>query len=650
MASRRGARAPRGRVLPIVVAAAMGVLGMCADARAQTVTTAPFVVATSASGVDVAATFAGTYLVYAHASATLFLQRIAPTGAFDPRVVVEAPSRALRPAIAPLGTGGFTVVWRDNTVIDARFLDVLGALDGSTFQESQTLANGFPAVATVASGAAVVWSEATPTGIRLHAQVGLQRHVLDGAPLEWDVASTPDGGCVVVWRYLLGGGTYGMRVQRFSGSGALAGDAHEIGLGDLISSGIAVDPTSGTLAVVGVLPTTTDHFEVRAMRFGSDGTPIGSAIVVDHTMETPGQVPSSVLPRAAFDYGGDLYVVWADHAEATTGVRARAFAPDGVPLGPSSTLAPDVLRDPVRTVLGADGRFVNAWSAGATVKASVVSLCVPGTTACGDGVRVGACERCDDGAANDDHAPDACRSTCVPAHCGDGVVDTGEQCDDGNFTPCDGCSPSCTSEALVVCGDGVTVRACGEECDDGNAALLDGCTPACRLERIPGGGSPKTDCLSEWVIDNPTTVPPYDKRGAINPKQSCRDGDPRCDFGGVPGSCTFHVRVCGNDTNVPGCVASDRLASWVVERPTLTQAAKQPWMATLRDALDGTVPGAIIGPAVPDVCSDVVAVTVPLRAAPSGSKAGRVKLQSRAADYAGRIDKDKLALECRPAP
>jgi len=308
-----------------------------------------------------------------------------------------------------------------------------------------------------------------------------------------------------------------------------------------------------------------------------------------------------------------------------------------------------VLKAPVRTALTADGRFVNAWVTGASATANVVSLCVAGNAVCGDGVRVGACERCDDGAANDDTTPDVCRTDCVPAHCGDGVVDTGEQCDDGNFAPCDGCSPSCQTEAPVTCGDGVTVPACGEECDDGNAAMLDGCTPACRLERIPGGGSPKTDCLAEWVIDNSTTVPPYDKKGAINPKQTCVDGDAHCDFdGGTPGSCTFHVRVCGNDTNVADCPAPDRLASWVVERPSALQATKKPWMAAIRTSLADAVPGAIVGPGDADLCSAEIAITVPLRGDPLRFKPDRVKLQTRADDYEGRRDKDKLSLECRP--
>lgn len=64
---------------------------------------------------------------------------------------------------------------------------------------------------------------------------------------------------------------------------------------------------------------------------------------------------------------------------------------------------------------------------------------------CGDGV-VAEGEACDDGDANSDSDPDACRADCTLPGCGDGVVDTGEGCDDGGPWGGDGCTPSCTVE------------------------------------------------------------------------------------------------------------------------------------------------------------------------------------------------------------
>lgn len=100
------------------------------------------------------------------------------------------------------------------------------------------------------------------------------------------------------------------------------------------------------------------------------------------------------------------------------------------------------------------------------------------TPACGDGV-LDTGEECDDNNADDG---DDCQSTCLLPACGDGVVDTsrGEACDDGNSDDGDDCPSSC---ALAVCGDGF-VKTSGnniEACDDGNTVDGDGCTSTCEL-------------------------------------------------------------------------------------------------------------------------------------------------------------------------
>ena len=61
---------------------------------------------------------------------------------------------------------------------------------------------------------------------------------------------------------------------------------------------------------------------------------------------------------------------------------------------------------------------------------------------CGDG-KVDSVEECDEG-ANNSNAPDAfCRTDCTLAGCGDGIVDSGEECDDGNLIDNDTCSNGC---------------------------------------------------------------------------------------------------------------------------------------------------------------------------------------------------------------
>jgi cysteine-rich repeat protein len=302
----------------------------------------------------------------------------------------------------------------------------------------------------------------------------------------------------------------------------------------------------------------------------------------------------------------------------------------------------------VKTARLPDDDFVNVWAIDQVLYYDVVSLCVPGSAVCGDGTIDTLCERCDDGPANSDTTQDACRTDCERAHCGDGVVDAGEGCDDGNTVDCDGCSGACVPEPGLGCGDGVPFPACGEACDDGNAIEGDGCA-SCTLERGLGGGAVGTDCFTAWSIDNPANEPRYAKSGAFSDSQVCTDNDARCDFdGGIAGSCTFHVRVCVNNTHLAGCVPGTRLSEWDLRAPSVKSALSRPAAAAVRDALMSVVPAGVVGTSLHDLCSPNAEVPVPLRGAPGSYKKARVTLKTRATLYDGRSDTDKLRLECRP--
>lgn len=62
---------------------------------------------------------------------------------------------------------------------------------------------------------------------------------------------------------------------------------------------------------------------------------------------------------------------------------------------------------------------------------------------------------------------------CILVTCGNGRIDPGEACDDGNNRSGDGCPADCSPP----CGDGV--RDPGEACDDGNTIDGDGCSADC---------------------------------------------------------------------------------------------------------------------------------------------------------------------------
>ena len=113
-------------------------------------------------------------------------------------------------------------------------------------------------------------------------------------------------------------------------------------------------------------------------------------------------------------------------------------------------------------------------------------------TVCGNGVVEGL-EQCDDGNVLpfDDCSPTCTNQPqCVTANgtrracnaiCGDGITFPTEKCDDGKNTGDYGtCNPDCT--LAPHCGDHVVQADKKEECDDGNSTAGDGCSPACTTE------------------------------------------------------------------------------------------------------------------------------------------------------------------------
>jgi hypothetical protein len=75
-------------------------------------------------------------------------------------------------------------------------------------------------------------------------------------------------------------------------------------------------------------------------------------------------------------------------------------------------------------------------------------------------------------------------------------------------------------------------------------------TPALRIN---GGGSPKKDCVSGWLLQNPGGYGIVDSKGNVPTKQECTQGDPTCDVDSDPLKCTFHVGLCFRLPNLPDC-------------------------------------------------------------------------------------------------
>ncbi len=132
----------------------------------------------------------------------------------------------------------------------------------------------------------------------------------------------------------------------------------------------------------------------------------------------------------------------------------------------------------------------------------------------------------------------------VPTNCGNGALDAGEQCDDGNTTSGDHCSSTCQIEA--VCGDSVIEG--NENCDDGNTTAGDGCAPVCRVE-VCGSGwvDPTETCDDGNTTDGDGCSAacirePRCGDGTVDPGESCDDGNTSsgdgCSAGCAPEPCT----------------------------------------------------------------------------------------------------------------
>jgi len=150
---------------------------------------------------------------------------------------------------------------------------------------------------------------------------------------------------------------------------------------------------------------------------------------------------------------------------------------------------------------------------------------------------------------NSDTDPDACRTTCVPAFCGDGVTDSPELCDDGDTITGPDCLANCASPG---CGDGIVIAP--EACDPGITfiGVDDPCTDTC-LNAVCGD---RKVCSASGCTSGPTGGVEECDDGNIYASDECDDcrinvcGDGVTRTGGPD-----PLEQCddGNSANQDGC-------------------------------------------------------------------------------------------------
>jgi len=288
------------------------------------------------------------------------------------------------------------------------------------------------------------------------------------------------------------------------------------------------------------------------------------------------------------------------------------------------------------------------------------NLCTTGDT-CQQGACVGTPVSCpDDG--NACNGVDTCNpatgtcETSPPPVCDDGNPCTDDTCNaasgcvhTNNSAPCDDGNPCTTGDTCQggtcvgtgpVCGNGVVE--CGENCDDGtrNGTPGDPCTADCAelppALRIPGGPR-ANECTSEWSVA--LGAPTVSGTGIPSTRQTCVDGDASCDFDPTPRTCRFHVWECfgGADPRL-GCAAVG-VAGAVVQRPQPTKTGDA---ALARQALIHALASLGFPLAAGETCTRRIDVDVP-------AGATRLILGTVAYPVGGSPDRDVLKLRCAPA-
>ncbi len=210
-----------------------------------------------------------------------------------------------------------------------------------------------------------------------------------------------------------------------------------------------------------------------------------------------------------------------------------------------------------------------------------------------------------------------------------------------------------------VCGNGLLEE--GEQCDDGNTTNGDGCSSTCTYELIPGNhaGLSTTDrraCMLEFSVVNPGNTPALDTRGRPNYIQHCKRFSRACDFDSDANACTFKVVACLNnvDPHLPSCVGQGvrdpvRILSPGATASPANYMALKTALQTVRDPATGLGQSLPVPEEAAGRCTDPFLIKVPLR----GSVAGRERLTTLSRSDANspvrnQADVDQVLLICDP--
>ena len=274
-----------------------------------------------------------------------------------------------------------------------------------------------------------------------------------------------------------------------------------------------------------------------------------------HWPRSRAHVPTSVVG------GRGLLIIWFGLAACSSQGGVQGPLQHATSVGGAGTGGASAARTSIGT--GGTPGFVVGPTGGQGTGGVTQQATTTQPPVCGNG-KLEAGEACDDG---NTVSGDGCSSDCSAVEqnyvcpnpgqrcvltmvCGDKKITGTETCDDGNTVSGDGCSDSCQVEPgwicpivgaacrAAKCGDGIIAGA--EVCDDGNAVSGDGCSSTCQVEIgwvCPTAGQ----ACTETVCGN----------GVMEGSEECDDGN-LIPYDGCSPTCTIEPK-CSNGTCTAVC-------------------------------------------------------------------------------------------------
>jgi hypothetical protein len=175
-----------------------------------------------------------------------------------------------------------------------------------------------------------------------------------------------DSGFFAVWAGSSATDTHGISARRFNKTSPLTNDVLISPVaGDQYDPGVTVQKAGTFVAVWSEL--TDGHFDVKAQRFGSTGTPVGTPIAVNVDDPAAPGVPDDLLPAVAPTKDGGFAVAWV---KVLSGVQSSAASPQivfrrfdaaGAPLGAQTALSQTLSNDRPALCVDSVGNVDVAW-------------------------------------------------------------------------------------------------------------------------------------------------------------------------------------------------------------------------------------------------------------------------------------------------